>query len=403
MLYAGIDWADTHHDVVVIDESAKTIGSLRVAHSVSGLADLVAFLKGLCPNITQLACIIETNRGLLIAALLDAGLTVYPVNPKTVDRKRSAAGAKTDKIDAYLLAKTGRTDLPDLRPLSPDNPGVAELKELTRDQDSLIQMQTRVVNQLTACLKTYYVVALELFSQLQQRSTLIFLQTYPTPEQAMTASLEELLGVISAAGHKRADSFGPKIYAKLHQPHLRANEVITSTKSRLMLALVAQLLALVEQIKAYDKEIERLFLKLTSSEIFNSLPGAGKRLAPRMLAEIGEDRARYQTATNLQAVAGTAPVPFASGNFSSVRRRLACIKPLRNALYHFAWLSTQQEEWADEYYRRKRAGGKSHSEAVRALSNQWLRIIFAMWQKKKRYDRAVFLAAQKRYREKAVA
>jgi len=92
---------------------------------------------------------------------------------------------------------------------------VAELKELTRDQDSLIQMQTRVVNQLTACLKTYYPVALELFSQLQQSSTLIFLQTYPTPEQARAVGVEELIAVLRKAGHKRADEFAPKIYSAM--------------------------------------------------------------------------------------------------------------------------------------------------------------------------------------------
>jgi transposase len=401
MIYAGIDWADEHHDVVVIDESAKMLGSLRVNHNVKGLAELVDFLKGLCPDISQLACVVETSRGLLIAALLDAGFTLYPVNPKTVDRKRGAAGAKTDKIDAYLLAKTGRSELSGLRPLTPDSPAVAELKELTRDQDHLIQMQTRLVNQLTASLKTYYPVALDLFSQLHQHSALIFLQTYPTPEEAMAVSVEELIAVLSKAGHTRACEFGPKIYEKLHQPHLSANAVITRTKSRLMLALVAQLLPLVAAIKAYDEEVKDLFFKSAASEIFTSLPGAGKRLAPRLLAEIGEDRTRYPEAANLQMVAGTAPVPFASGNFSSVRRRLACIKPLRNVLFHFAWESTQQEEWAFEYYRRKRACGKSHSEAVRALSNQWLRIIHAMWHKKKTYNREVFLASQKSHARRA--
>ena len=115
-----------------------------------------------------MACLIETTHGLLITALLDAGLAVYPVNPKTVDRQRKPSGAKTDAIDAYLLAKTGRSDLADLRRLAPDSPVVQELKALTRDQDGLIQSQTRLVNQLTACLKAYYPVALELFTKLQQ-------------------------------------------------------------------------------------------------------------------------------------------------------------------------------------------------------------------------------------------
>ena len=98
----------------------------------------------------QMACIIETSHGLLIAHLLETGWPVYPVNPRTVDRRRAASGAKTDTTLAYLLAKTGRADLADLHRLTPDSEQITELKLLTRDQDGLIQMQTRLVNQLTA-------------------------------------------------------------------------------------------------------------------------------------------------------------------------------------------------------------------------------------------------------------
>lgn len=403
MFYAGIDWADDHHDIIVIDETGTRKGSLRVAHTKAGLNELNSFLSRFTsdtdPN--QMACIIETNHGLLIRALLEGGWPVYPVNPKTVDRKRGAAGAKTDAIDAYLLAKTGRSDLSDLRRLQPDSPLVLELKELTRDQDNLIEMQTRLVNQLTAALKAYYPVALELFARLQQRTTLLFLQAYPTLTEARAATKEELAMVLHSGGHKRAASFVPKIYEKLHQPQLEASQVTTRTKARLMLALVSQLLPLIEQIAAYDKEVENLFLKHPDSELWASLPGAGKRLAPRLLAEIGDERSRYEQPTNLQAVAGTSPVLFESGNYSRARRRLACIKPLRNALYQFAWQSTRQEEWAAEYYHRKRAEGKSHTVAVRSLSNNWLRIIHAMWKNKKSYLSATFLTAQKTHAPKA--
>ena len=152
MWYAGIDWADTHHDALVIDEKGRQVGSLRVDHSPHGMSKLNAFLEqiiGTAPK-EQMACMIETTHGLLIAHLLEAGWPVYPVNPRTVDRRRSASGAKTDTIDAYLLAKTGRADFADLHRLTPDSEKVAELKLLTRDQDALIQMQTRLVNQLTA-------------------------------------------------------------------------------------------------------------------------------------------------------------------------------------------------------------------------------------------------------------
>ena len=396
MWFAGIDWADRHHDIVVIDAEGHKVGSLRVEHSPEGLKKLVRFLRDIAP-LEQIACILETKHGLLITTLLEAGLALYPVNPKTIDRKRSASGAKTDQIDAYLLAKYGRSELVDLRRLDPDSPQIAELKALTRDQDALIQMQTRLVNQLTACLKAYYPAALNLFTKLQQTATLRFLQTYPTPQRAEAASVEQLTETLTQAGHPTAKRVAPKLYEKLHQPQLRADDITVRTKSRLMLALVAQLLPLLEQIATYDKEISALFLTHEDNEVFTSLPGAGKRLAPRLLAERGDDRKRYADTRRIQALAGTAPVPFESGNYASVHQRFACIKPLRNALYQFAWQSTRQEEWARDYYDRKRKQGKSHSMATRALANIWVRILFAMWVKQEAYDRSTFVAAQRRH------
>jgi len=109
--------ADAHHDALVIDETGRQAGSLRVAHSPEGLKQLNAFLEQISgpTGRDQMACIVETSRGLLIASLLEAGWHVYPVHPKTVDRRRAASGAKTDAIDAYLLAKHGRAELADLR------------------------------------------------------------------------------------------------------------------------------------------------------------------------------------------------------------------------------------------------------------------------------------------------
>ena len=403
MWYAGIDWADDHHDAVVVDDAGRVVLTLRIAHTVAGLAQLTTALAQICGPTAkeQLACIVETNHGLLITALLSAGLAVYPVNPKTVDRRRNAAGVKTDQIDAYLLAKTGRSDLADLRRLTPDSPLIQELKALTRDQDSLIQSQTRLLNQLSACLKTYYPIALELFSKLHQRSTIAFLRAYPTPQDARAASIEAIAAILKAAGHTRAEQAAATIHQQLHQPHLVADAITSRTKARLLLALLAQLQPVMEQIAEYDREIERLFLSHADSALFASLPRAGKRLAPRLLAEIGDERTRYADAAGLQALAGTAPVCFESGNYAKAHRRYACLKPLRNAMQQFAWQSTLQEGWALAYYQRKRSEGKSHTVAIRALANVWLRIIYAMWRDHTPYVSATFEAAQQHKLRKA--
>ena len=131
-----------------------------------------------------------------------------------------------------------------------DSPLVQELKQLTHDQDALVQSQTRLVNQLTACLKAYYPVALMLFSKLQQRSTLVFLQTFPTPQAAHAATAEVIIAVLKQAGHPRFAHWSQQVWEKLRQPSLQADPIITRTKARLMLALVSQLLPLLEQIAA---------------------------------------------------------------------------------------------------------------------------------------------------------
>jgi len=404
MWYAGIDWADRHHDAVVIDDAGRRVAALRVEHSAAGLAKLTDFLRGLGDVVDHpehLACIVETSRGLLIAALLEAGLPVYPVNPKTVDQRRKPSGAKTDAIDAYLLARTGRSDLADLRRLVPDSPLVAELRLLTRDLEGLIQGQTRLLNQLTACLKAYYPAALALFSKLHQAATLDFLRAFPTPEQAGAATVEELTTLLRAARHPHPGTKARWIHEQLRGPQLAAEPAVARAKARLLLALIAQLAPLLEAIAAYDQAIGRLFAAHPDGAIFAGLPGAGARLAPRLLAEWGDDRGRYADAAAVQALAGTAPVTVQSGNFARVHRRVACNTALRNALFRFAWLSTQREAWAADYYRRKRREGKSHAVAVRALANHWVRIIYALWTKRATYDPAVFLAARRAHAPRA--
>jgi hypothetical protein len=221
------------------------------------------------------------------------------------------------------------------------------------------------------------------------------LQTYPTPQDAMAASTEEIALVLKKAKHPQAEQAAATIVQRLQQPHLMADAITTRTKARLMHVLIKQLLPLLEEIAAYDKEIERLFLMHADSEFFQALPRAGLRLAPRLLAEMGDDRSRYESAGSLQALAGTSPVLFQSGTYQKAHRRLGCIKPWRNALHQFAWQSTLQEAWARQYYQRKRAEGKSHSVAVRALANVWARILYAIWKKKELYQTETFEQARR--------
>jgi hypothetical protein len=235
----------------------------------------------------------------------------------------------------------------------------------------------------------------QLFAQLPQRSTRVFLHTYPTPQAAQAASLAEITATWRLGKHTNPTQGAPKIVKDLHRPQLVASPLIVRAKSRLMLSLVKQLLVVIEEMARYDKALRPLFLSHDDQALWRSLPRAGKRLAPRRLAEGGDDRTRSADGNSVQTLAGTAPVPFVSGKGAKGHKRFACLKPLRTALQQFAWQSTRQEGWAASSYRRKRAAGKTHRMALRALANVWVRSISRSWVRNTCSQTATFEAAQR--------
>lgn len=397
MVFVGIDWADSEHEIYLLSRDGTELACFRVPHTRQGLETLKKRLLQHVNVPEEALCFLETSQGLLVQFLLENGFPVYPLNPKVVDYRRKPSGAKSDAIDARLLADIGRSDFRRLRRLNPDSEHIQELKTLCRDQDALLEDVTRLTNRLTACLKEYYPVALELFSRLTLPVTLAFLRTYPTLEAARKASISELVSFLKAHRHPQPELAAQRIYAKLEAPQLEARPAVARAKSRFMLVLVAQLEPLLEAVKEYDEEITRLFKSHPDSPIFASLPGAGIRLAPRLLAGWGDDRSRYENAAAVQTLAGTSPVLYQSGKYRFARQRRACVKFLRRALHLFAFQSARLVPWAQDYYQRKRAAGKTHHEALRALANIWVRIIFAMWLNRRPYDESVFLAAKAKH------
>jgi transposase len=401
MFFAGIDWADDHHDIVVINEQAEQCDSFRIKHSHQGFTTLEERLKALTCDPANIACIIETSSGLLVSFLLDNGFRVYPVNPNTLERKRKPSKAKTDAIDARLLARHGRNEIDELRPLKPDSSIVEELKVLTRDQAMLIEQQTRLINQLKDCLKSYYPVALMFFTRLQQKVTLAFLETYPTLEHVRQDHPQNIAQFLKNQKHPKPNEAAQKIYTLALEKQLTARMPTVRGKVRLLLTLIRQLKTLMQDIGEYDKEIEKLFFGHTDSAIFSSLPGAGPRLAPRLLSEFGDDRSRFLSYESITSLSGVAPVPKTSGkNTFTVGKRNAYVKPFHQALYHFARQTSLYEPWSKEYYQSKRAQGKSHSATIRQLANVWCRIIFAMWQNNEAYSQEKFLAARQKHKQR---
>ncbi len=112
MIFVGDDWSEDHHDVYLMDEAGKRLGSRRLPEGLVGIRQLHELIATHAEEPEQGVVGIETDRGLWVGALAGAGYQVYALNPLAVARYRDrhhVSGAKSDASDAKLLADLVRT------------------------------------------------------------------------------------------------------------------------------------------------------------------------------------------------------------------------------------------------------------------------------------------------------
>lgn len=349
------------------------------------------------PDKAQVLIAVERPDGPFVGELLQRGYTIYPINPKALERYRerfTLAGTKTDIVDARCLASLLRTDRDAYRPLVPDSPRTRELRMLTRDLAEFEKTQTMLVHQLRAALYASFPGIVPVFTDLTAPSALGFLKAFPTLQEASRASDDQIAAVLKAAGYASPTRKVAQLRAALAQPQFTVDAAVVGAKRMLILSLAETLLTLHQQIRAYDKRVGELFEDHPDREVFRSLPGAGPRLAARMAAELGDRRERFPSPRHVAAFAGMAPVTRQSGKSRLVVFRRACNKPFREVMHQFGFCSLTRAPWAREYYDAKRAQGKGHAEALRCLGCIWLRVMHAMWTHGTLYDEARFVTAR---------
>lgn len=388
-VYIGIDWADDHHDIHVTDDSAAPLDSFSIPHSYDGMKKLRGRLGKSSSDPGNVLVAVESHQGLLIYALLEAGYLVYPINPKAMDRYRDRyrmSSSKSDPKDAMVLANILRTDLHLYNPLPRETVADARLRQLTRAHKSLVQQKVKLLNHLTAQLKSYYPIALRLFSRLDHKITLAFLERFPTPEKAAAASLEDLRKFFQKQGysHQRKSTF---IYESLQQPSLRAPKELEEVHQTIVLSLVPVIRSLRDEIEKLANEIGKEFKCNPAHEIFSSLP-TGELTAARLNGELGSDGTRYPTREYVQTAAGTAPVTRRSGKTIVIFFRWQCNKHLRAAFQDLARESVKQCAWARQYFAEQMRLGHKPSRAYRALANRWAAIIWKMLQERECFNQS---------------
>ena len=390
---AGVDWARDDHAVSVVDDRGRELDRCTVAHTAAGLRELVAFLRG--HGAVEVA--IERPDGPVVDALLGAGLTVVVISPNQVKNLRGrygSAGNKDDRFDAYVLADTLRTDRARLRPLVPDTDATVALRRACRARKDLVNHRVAVANQLRAHLRNVLPAAVGLFNDIDSAISLAFLTRFDTQDKIDWLTPKRLADWLSKQGY--SGKVDPTV---LHQRLLDAPRGATgqhaTSQAIITASYVALLGTLVAQIKTLSAQIDAQLDAHADAHIFTSLPRAGRVRAARLLAEIGDCRARFPTPESLTCLAGAAPSTRQSGKSRIVGFRWACDKQLRDAVTDFAADTRLANPWAADLYNRAKARGHDHPHAVRILARAWLHIIWHCWQDNAPYDPTKHRALQR--------
>jgi transposase len=401
-VFCGIDWAEDHHDIALADRDGKLLARRRISDDATGLAELLALLAehGDTPD-DPVPVAIETPRGLLTACLRATGRPVYPVNPMAVARYRdrhSVSGKKSDHGDSVVLANVLRTDLGMHRPLPADSELAQAIAVLARAQQDAVWDRTTAHNKLRSCLREYYPGFLAAFAPLKGGITRpearAVLAAAPTPADASALTLAQLRGLLKKAGRSRGiDTEAARLREAFAAGQMRQLPLVEQAMGRQALALLSQLDAACASAADLEQAVTESFNLHPDAGIITSFPGLGALTGARVLAEIGDDRSRFQDAKGLKAYAGAAPVTRASGKTRSVTRRRIKNNRLNAAGYIWAFSALTASPGARAHYDRRRDTGDRHAAAQRNLFGRLLGCLHHCLATGQHYDEAIAFPA----------
>ena len=351
------------------------------------------------PN-QQIAVACELKKGPLIYALAKYNhLTLFTINPSTVAKYRKAftpSGAKDDPTDAFIQLEILSLHMDKLSVIEPESAAIRSLAQLVEYRRYLVQDSVDLSNKITAALKNYYPQALEWFKEKDTFIFCDFISKWPSLVLAKKAKKQTLLTFFNAHNSHYPDVNEARVLSIKNAMPLTDDTGVIEPNQMLVEVIITQFKVLLKGIETLDKAIKLAYKAQQDNVNFDSLPGAGPQLAPRLLVAFGCNRDRYNDASELQKYAGIAPVIERSGKKMWTHWRYSCPTFLRQTFVEWAGFSIRYSFWAKAYYDQQKSKGKPHNSIIRALAFKWIRIIFRCWKAKTPYDESKYLEALKR-------
>lgn len=403
-VWVGIDWATEEHQVCGVDSAGKKLFEWKVRHSGDAIGAFVdRLLARVDGRAEQIAVAIETTHGSIVEAAMERGVAAFSINPKQLDRFRdrhTVGGAKSDKLDAFVLADSLRTDLRLYRRIELGDPVLIELREMVRAREALVADGIAIGSRLREQVHRYYPQLLELGSLYDDLWLRELLELAPTPALAAHLKRAKVDALLRSHGVRRVNA--DQVLDALRSKALFVAPGVVEAASAHVRLLLPQLRVNREQRSRCEGRIEELMERVgrdpeadasapkqqhRDADILLSLPGLGVVLSATMLGE-ASTALRERDYQMLRSQTGVAPVSSQTGKQRQPRvsMRRACSTRLRNAVYHWANTSMQRDPRSREQYTELRRRGHPHGRALRGVADRLLKMLVAMLKSGSLYD-----------------
>lgn len=385
-LAVGIDVAKQLHWVCVVDTATgQQVTSRKVENTPEAIDGLITEVTGLVSDhgpSTVGIDVLGGIAGLLTAMLLDAGVDVVHTPGLLVNRSRRATRGgerKSDPADAKVIADQVRlrAGSDELRPVQALGEADAVLRLLVGRRSELVTDQTRRLSRLRDLLTSTH-PGLERQLDVTTKTGLWLLTRYVTPAEIRDAGADAVTEHLAAAGGLRSSAIATLARGVVQAATAQRVAVPgETTAARLVRELAVEALDVRDRLARLEGEIAEAIDDHPDGALIRSLPGMGVVLTAEFLAEAGGVH-RFPTPDALASAAGLAPVLQQSGKMHYLRRPLAGNKALKRVFYQSAFCAIQRDPLSKAYYRRKRAEGKRHHQALIALARRRVNVLHAM-------------------------
>lgn len=374
----GLDVGKATHHAYAITQTGEVVVNESVGNDETQLRRLltrVAEHGAVVLVVDQLAAI----GALPVAVARRCGIEVGYLPGLSMRRLADVhpGSAKTDAIDARVIAQAGRSLPHLLRRIDVGDPELAPLEVLVGyDQDLAVQVN-REANRIRDAL-THVHPALEraVGPHITRPGVLALLVKAPTPNALRKLGAARMAKAVEQGGSPRlANTLPAKIVTALGEQTL----VLPATDSfaTVIAGSATRLISVLADRKDLAKQTDALLEAHPLGQVLITVPGIGTRTAAMILAVV-PDITAFPSAAALASYSGLAPVSRRSG--TSVRADHTPVRghrQLKKALFQSAFASLA-DPLSRAYYDRKRAEGKHHNAALICLARRRINVIYAI-------------------------